>query len=407
MIYYEKNLKDIELHYLNDNVCTFVKTASDPTNLSVTNVENENNLSNINYVNEGPAVKTSLSEYFKTNNEKETAYKYIMKLRILLKHNEFKLNPENFRNRHIYFRPEFLIKYYMENITTNSTEDHSDSFLTKLRKLLSFDEYHSINKMYFNQMTNHFNESYYYYFINSLDTFFLKPYDSQTLTEVFHSYGINMFFLGKVAESTNAPHIRELCIIEMIARIIKKMLCDLMSQKLWERANDDFYIVNDHLKKNPDLDINSENYQMFIPVAFHLKYHKQYLKKTQVIPSITTDLKFSTENSTKTCKGVYKKYWYRSNFNDDKFFKTYALIGAPSTNKVDENNPNTAKNNEKNNPSLFNDINKEIAKFFNVLFNLEGGDDKDKKFEVNILNVSYKNGSLWKTILERVKHHYG
>ena len=330
-----------------------------------------------------------------------------MKLKILIKLIDKREGKEKLSYRNVYFRPEFLIKYYNDNYTTNYNENNRDSFLKELRKILLIDDFNLRLKSNYNIITNYFKETHLYNFLNSLDTFFLKPFDSQTLTEIFHSYGINMYFLGQIAILSNAPHIRELCIIEMIARIIKKMLCDLMSQKLLDKAFEEFYLNNnDHLKYSKDLEnTNSEGEMLFIPVSFHIKYNKHYLKKIQVIPSITPEIKYAVDNTNKPCKGVYKKYWYRSCIlNEDKNFKNL-LHGI--TNKVEDKNQNTAKGTDKN-PNPFSDINKEIAKFFNVLFNLKEGDlIENKKLEINIFGTSYKNDALWKVILERVKSHYG
>jgi hypothetical protein len=328
-------------------------------------------------------------------------FRYVMDLKILIEIKEKvyeikKTITDNFPRRNIYFRPEFLIKYFSENVHTTNLDDHNDTFITKVRRILCLDENNIPNYQNIAAIIKYFRESYLSNFINSLDTFFIKPYDSATLTEAFHSYGINMFYLGHIAELTIVPHIRELCMIEMVARIIKKMICDLMAQKWIEKANEDFYIISDHSKTFVDLDIapNDQN-MLYIPVAFQIKYHKEYLKKIQIPNSL--DIKYMTD--TKPSKGIYKKYWYKGDSGsiDDKNLKN--LISGNT--KVEDKNQNSNKPGEKNDKNVINEINKELSKFFNVLFNFEGD-----KFEVNILGVTYKNSSLWKLILERVKTHY-
>eukprot|EP00897_Mesotaenium_endlicherianum_P008021 jgi/Mesen1/7247/ME000373S06317 len=52
----------------------------------------------------------------------------------------------------------------------------------------------------------------------------LSPMDGQTLTEAFHSRGINMRYLGKVAAAAkDLPHIYQLCLSEMVAVLRETM----------------------------------------------------------------------------------------------------------------------------------------------------------------------------------------
>ena len=80
------------------------------------------------------------------------------------------------------------------------------------------------------------------------------------------------------------------------------------------------------------------------------------------------------------------------------FPKAWIFIG---NSKVEDKNQNSGKPGEKNDKNIINEINKELAKFFNVLFNFEGD-----KYEVTVSGVTYKNSSLWKVILDRVKSHF-
>jgi len=61
-------------------------------------------------------------------------------------------------------------------------------------------------------------------FIKKLDSLDLILVDSASITQAFHCHGINMRYLGMVCKQTNLPHVREVCIVEMIARVIKKVL---------------------------------------------------------------------------------------------------------------------------------------------------------------------------------------
>jgi hypothetical protein len=407
-IYYNQQFRDLEHQYLNETLSQFLITVPDGAinNTTLTNNENDNNTSNINALlgtdNQINNNKSFHEFFLKTIQEKDAQnFKYVMDLKISIEirdksYENKKIISDNFPKRNIYFRPEFLIKYFTENVHTINVDDHNDTFIQKIRRILCLDENNVQNYQNVATIIKFFRENYLNNFINSLDTFFLKPYDSATLTEAFHSYGINMFYLGHIAELTNAPHIRELCMIEMVARIIKKMISDLMSLKWLEKANDDFYMIPDLAKTFVDLDIapNEQN-MLYIPVAFQIKYHKEYLKKIQIPGSL--DIKYMTD--TKPSKGIYKKYWYKGDNNsiDDKNLKNL-IIG---NSKVEDKNQNSGKPGEKNDKNIINEINKELAKFFNVLLNFEGD-----KYEVTVSGVTYKNSSLWKVILDRVKSHY-
>ena len=58
-------------------------------------------------------------------------------------------------------------------------------------------------------------------FLKSIEEKDYFPIESYSLRELFHSQGVNMRYLGKVAKYTVLPHIKQLCIADMIARKIK------------------------------------------------------------------------------------------------------------------------------------------------------------------------------------------
>ena len=167
-----------------------------------------------------------------------------------------------------------------------------------------------------------------------------------------------------------------------------------MAQRWIDKANDEFY--PDVAKTYQDFDLNSSDLNMlYIPVAFQIKYHKEYLKKIQV--PLSLDIKYRTE--IRPSKGIYKKLWYKGDNTDDKQMKSLLISGNAKVEDKNQGSGKPGEKNEKNN--VINDINKELAKFFNVLFNFE-----NEKYEITLFGVTYKNTSLWKLILERVKLHY-
>ena len=50
------------------------------------------------------------------------------------------------------------------------------------------------------------------------------PYDSGTFTKAVHTAGINIRHIGRIAELTRLPHVREMVVVEMLARTGKIIL---------------------------------------------------------------------------------------------------------------------------------------------------------------------------------------
>uniref|UniRef100_A0A6N2MR41 Clu domain-containing protein n=1 Tax=Salix viminalis TaxID=40686 RepID=A0A6N2MR41_SALVM len=66
-------------------------------------------------------------------------------------------------------------------------------------------------------------------FIQDLCTLEVSPMDGQTLTEALHAHGINVRYMGKVAEGTkHLPHLWDLCSNEIVVRSAKHLLKDLL-----------------------------------------------------------------------------------------------------------------------------------------------------------------------------------
>ena len=84
----------------------------------------------------------------------------------------------------------------------------------------------------------------------------------------FHHYGINLHYLGKVAEKTTVPHVREICVIEMFARVCKRIIFDLLGQSTYDRAMKAFYS-----------DIKELTTKLHcVPVSLNVLYGSNYLK---------------------------------------------------------------------------------------------------------------------------------
>ncbi|KAG8363575.1 hypothetical protein BUALT_Bualt19G0036700 [Buddleja alternifolia] len=64
-------------------------------------------------------------------------------------------------------------------------------------------------------------------FIHDLSTLEVSPMDGQTLTEALHAHGINVRYIGKVAEGIrHMPHLWDLCSNEIVVRSAKHIIKD-------------------------------------------------------------------------------------------------------------------------------------------------------------------------------------
>lgn len=74
------------------------------------------------------------------------------------------------------------------------------------------------------------------------------PIDTESLTSMMHEYGINMRYLSFIACMTTVPHIRQLCITEMLGRTCKNILNEQMAEAIIEE-NQKLTRANFGLKK--------------------------------------------------------------------------------------------------------------------------------------------------------------
>lgn len=68
-------------------------------------------------------------------------------------------------------------------------------------------------------------------FIQDLCTLEVSPMDGQTLNEALHAHGINIRYIGKVADGTkHLPHLWDLCSNEIVVRSAKHILKDVLRE---------------------------------------------------------------------------------------------------------------------------------------------------------------------------------
>ena len=90
-------------------------------------------------------------------------------------------------------------------------------------------------------------------FVAMLDTLSLFPYESHTLTKAMHAHGINIRYLGHIVRRTKLPHIKELCLCEMIARTAKDILNENQRKQIVEAHRHVMQLVNDLAKQGRHL----------------------------------------------------------------------------------------------------------------------------------------------------------
>ena len=61
-------------------------------------------------------------------------------------------------------------------------------------------------------------------FVRAADSLSIMLSSSQDLTTEMHRAGINMRYLGRVADLATAPHVKECAELEMLARCCKRIL---------------------------------------------------------------------------------------------------------------------------------------------------------------------------------------
>ena len=255
-------------------------------------------------------------------------------------------------------------------------------------------------------------EKYLNIFNNSLNSFYFKIYDSETMDNLFHSHGINLTSLGYIAEKSESPYIREFCINEMIARTCKKLIFHILAE---DRM---FSILNIIVKK----DAADTTSQPFKSSNLPYKYQKLYNK-------------YENKNDNKedsTTSWSYFKHLKDMNINLNSAAydgcKYFLSLWGLTPNSQQKNNDESMRNEilninsaeDKKNPKLMgqsegHNQNKKsttiidddhikrskeiIAKFLNVLF--------DKTKESIKIKGEYKNHKeLWKTIREEIGNYF-
>ena len=63
-----------------------------------------------------------------------------------------------------------------------------------------------------------------------LDDVSILPIDHETITSAFHEHGINMRYLSYACVIATPPHVKEICMTEILARTIKNIINSSVSK---------------------------------------------------------------------------------------------------------------------------------------------------------------------------------
>ena len=230
------------------------------------------------------------------------------------------------------------------------------------------------------------------YLLNALDSLYLIPYNSETLKICFHYYGINLHYLGLVAERTKIPHIRELCLIEMFARVCKKIIFSLLAQPIFDKFINVFYSNIRELITTLHR----------VPLTFNVLYGNEYLKS---ITQPVERMKYLYYNGVEVT-GLY--------MNNDEFPLKENLFNnnyTQNSNKKDDenvnnnfiNNSNNNNINPNNNNIIVTNIKSTVlSNFFALLFSTSTIKSKFEIFGTEIQN----SFDLWQLIMKLIRVNY-
>ena len=310
-----------------------------------------------------------------------------------------------FFNKKTYFRPELISSstgkennFGEQNFAHRNDKDGLENNKTN--------EEQNQNKL------GLFKEKYLNIFNNSLNSFYFKIYDSETMDNLFHSHGINLTSLGYIAEKSESPYVREFCINEMIARTCKKIIFHLLAESR-------MYSFLELFEKKPSVPSAPPPFKSyFLPYKYQKLYNK-YENKNETKEDSTTSWSYF-----KHLKEIYLNLG-STTFEEYKFF--LSLWGLNQTNQQ-KNNDETTRNEilninsveDKKNPKLMGEneghnqnkksttiiaddhIKKSkeiIAKFLNILFN-------KTKEKIKIKGKYMNHKELWKFIRTEVGNYY-
>lgn len=123
--------------------------------------------------------------------------------------------------------------------------------------------------------------------VELLDSLTIMPLDSKSFTQALHSTGINCRYIGLIAQRTALPHIRDLCIVEIIGRTCKRIFLQQLVDLIFEiDDNKDLENKEESMDKSLPITLIENNYRReneimgkslnFIPDNIQNKEYRQH-----------------------------------------------------------------------------------------------------------------------------------
>ena len=250
-------------------------------------------------------------------------------------------------------------------------------------------------------------------FNNSLNSFYFKIYDSETMDNLFHSHGLNLRSLGYIAEKSESPYIKEFAINEMIARTCKKILFSILATEMMIPILYLFNKSNTLLKNEFEPNKLPYKYQkLYVAKSDNKNVQKdslaittswsyfRYLKDVQVeVPQNTSnDYKFYFSSWDLKTTGQQK--------NNDEATRNEIVNISSAEDKKNQKiaSDNDAHNQNKKATTITPDEHYAkckiiISHFLNVLFN-----KTDEKIRVKGKYINHKE--LWELIRQEISIYY-
>ncbi|EAR86269.3 translation initiation factor eIF3 subunit (macronuclear) [Tetrahymena thermophila SB210] len=169
------------------------------------------------------------------------------------------------------FRPEFLYDYAEQAISNGAFINPTTRNEISEDEKLCAEYSKSIVELMIPQL------------LQKLENLQLIIYDSKSISEAFHSHGINLRFMGQAYQMTSFSHIKDILHIEMIARSIKKIYRFSMQKAIEMFYNENesiFEFDNNGKSRQEDTEEMLEEINLINIQPFMLKFEPQVIKAT-------------------------------------------------------------------------------------------------------------------------------
>ena len=86
--------------------------------------------------------------------------------------------------------------------------------------------------------------------VDLLDSLAILPIDSKEMTQAMHANGINCRYLGLIACRTAMQHVRDICIVEILARTCKNFLLQQLAELMMESSDETQIDITENIDRN-------------------------------------------------------------------------------------------------------------------------------------------------------------